>query len=99
MESVVNYIHVKNVDSEANVDVIHSHIENFHGSSEQTTNDIALEDTDIEALPVNCKPKKQNFDGLVMDDKGSIDVEESDDEYNDKDNTEKLLAATNHRKK
>ena len=27
-----------------------------------------------------------------MDDKGSIDVEESDDEYNDKDNTEKLLA-------
>ena len=46
MESVVNYIHVKNVDSEANVDVIHSHIENFHGSSEQTKNDFTLEDTD-----------------------------------------------------
>ena len=61
------------------IDAIQSHIENFHGSSEQTTNDITLEDTDIEALPVNSKRKKQNFDGLVMDDEGSIDVEESDD--------------------
>ena len=26
-----------------------------------------------------------------MDDEGNIDVEESDDQYNDKDNTEKLL--------
>ena len=34
------------------IDAIQSHIENFHGSSEQTTNDITLEDTDIEALPV-----------------------------------------------
>ena len=45
----------------------------------------------MEGLPVYSKRKKQNFDGLVMDDEGSIDLEESDDEYNDKDNTEKLL--------
>ena len=74
------------------IDASQSNIENFHESSKQTTNDIALEDTDIEALPVNSKRKKQNLDGLVMDDEGSIDVEELDDEYNDKDNTEKLLA-------
>ena len=74
------------------INAIHSCIKNFHGSSEETTNDITLEDTDIEALPVNSKRKKQNLDGLVMDDEESIDVEESDDEYNDKDNTEKLLA-------
>ena len=47
----------------------------------------------IEALPVYSKRKKQNFDSLVMDDDGNIEVEESDDEYsNDKDDTEKLLA-------
>ena len=34
----------------------------------------------------------QNCDGLLMDDEGNINVEESDDEYNDKDNTKKLLA-------
>ena len=33
-----------------------------------------------------------NFYGLVMDDEGNIEVKESDDEYNDKDSTEKLLA-------
>ena len=74
------------------IDAIHSHIQNFHGSSEQTTNDITLEETDIEAIPVCSKRKKQNFDDLFMDDEGYIDVEESDDEYNHKDNTKKLLA-------
>ena len=74
------------------IDAIHSHIENFQGSTEQTTNDITLEETDIEAIPVCSKCKKQNFDDLVMDDEGNIDVEESVDEYNCKDNTKKLLA-------
>ena len=48
-----------------------------------------MEDTGIEALPVYSKREKQNFDSLVMDDDGNIEVEESDDEYsNDKDDTE-----------
>ena len=79
--------------SGTDIDAINFHNENFHGSSEQSTNNFTLEDTGIEALPVYSKRKKQNFDSLVMDDDGNIEVEESDDEYsNDKDDTEKLLA-------
>ena len=85
MENVVNYIHVKNVDSEAQT------LMRFNHTLKISMDHLNKQDTDIDALPVNCKPKEQNFDGLVMDDEGSIDVEESDDEYNDKDNTEKLL--------
>ena len=37
------------------IDFIHSHIETFHGSSEETTNHITLDDTAIEAQPVCFK--------------------------------------------
>ena len=74
------------------IDLIHSHIETFHGSSEETTTHITLVDTGIEAQPVYFKRIKQNFDGLVLDNAGNIEVEESDDEYEEKENTEKLLA-------
>ena len=74
------------------IDLIHSHIETFHGSSEETTTHITLVDTGTEAQPVYFKHIKQNFDGLVLDNAGNIEVEESDDEYEEKENTEKLLA-------
>ena len=74
------------------IDLIHSHIETFHGSSEETTTHITLVDTGIEAQPVYFKRIKQNFDGLVLDNAGNIEVEESDDEYEEKENAEKLLA-------
>ena len=71
---------------------IHSHIETFHGSSEETTTHITLVDTGIEGKPVDFKRIKQDFDGLVLDNAGNIEVEESDDEYEEKENAEKLLA-------
>ena len=74
------------------IDLIHSHIETFHGSSEETTTHITLVDTGIEGQPIYFKRIKQNFDGLVLDNAGNIEVEESDDEYEEKENTEKLLA-------
>ena len=40
---------------------------------------------------------KQNFGGLVMDNKGNIEVEESDDEYEEKENTKNCLQNMNMR--
>ena len=57
------------------IDLIHSHVETFHGSSEETTTHITLVDTGTEAQPVYFKHMKQNFGGLVMENEGNIVVE------------------------
>ena len=44
-----------------------------------------LEQLGIQQLPYYSRRIKQNFNGLLIDDEGSIEVEESDEEYEIKD--------------
>ena len=71
------------------------HKNEYHGhstvddSSDGTS--ITLEEIGIEKLPEFSKRIKQNFNGLVIDADGQVEIEESDDEYIASDDDEKLL--------
>ena len=66
-----------------------THIKECHNSTTQSINqsDSILEEFGIEKLPEYSKRIRQNFDDLVIDDQGNIEIEDSDAEYE----TEKLL--------
>ena len=65
------------------------HVKECHNSTTQSINqaDSTLEEFGIEKLPEYSKRIRQNFDDLVIDDQGNIEIEDSDTEYE----TEKLL--------
>ena len=62
-----------------------------HNSLMQSTilSDNTLEEFGVKPLPKISKRIQQNFDDLLIDDEGNIEVEESDDEYTE--DVEKLL--------
>ena len=85
----------------AHIQVYHSSNTTFEETTyttfEETTNttnsttNSTLEEFGVKRLPEISKRIWQNFDGLVIDKEGHIEVEESDNEYSNDDDTEKLL--------
>ena len=65
------------------------HVKECHNSTTQSINqaDSTLEEFGIEKLPEYSKRIRQNFEDLVIDYHGNIEIEDSDTEYE----TEKLL--------
>ena len=55
-----------------------------------TSTSLTLEEMGIQKLPEISKRIKQNFDGIMIDAEGNLDIDESDDEYLE-DEDEKLL--------
>ena len=68
-----------------------THIKECHNLITQSINqsDSTFEEFGIEKLPDYSKRIRQNFDDLIIDDQGNIEVEDSDTEYSDE--AEKLL--------
>ena len=70
---------------------LNQHIQEYHTSnvnsttirfeaSTNTTLEASLQEFGIQTLPVISKRIKQNF-GMIIDDEGNIDIDESDKEY------------------
>ena len=69
---------------------INQHVKEYHTSNVnsttinlETSSNTTLEEFGIQRLPIISKRIRQNFDGMVIDDRGNIEVDDSDDEYSE----------------
>ena len=72
---------------------LYEHIKSFYGQKSEALIDenISLEQIEIEKIMMISKRRKQNFESLLIDTEGNIELENSDDDFNLENETKRIV--------